>query len=103
MFFITIRSYPKKREGKLRKVGGAYVNCWIDFKSQWGAEELAKAAIRHSGWTPRKVTEIKVKTLRNTDKKSKRFFKEAKKFGFSFAYYMWPVNAPDHKMNYDSA
>ncbi len=102
MFLITIRSYPKKREGKLRKVGGAYINCWIDFKDQRGAVELAKASIRRSGWVPRQITEIKVKTPGNTDKKSRRFFKEARKFGYSFAYYMWSIDAPDHMKNYDS-
>lgn len=101
MFFIVIRSYPKRREGKLKKVGGAYVNCWIDFKSEWGAVEMAKASIRYNGWIPRKITEIKLKTLGNTDKKSLRFFKEAKKFGFSFVYHMWPVDAPDHNKKYD--
>ncbi len=101
MFFITIRSNPKRRVGKLKDVGGAYVSWWIDFKSEWGAVELAKASIRNSGWIPRKVIEVKVKTLGSTVEKSKRFYKEAKKFGFSFVYHMWPLNAPDHKKSYD--
>lgn len=102
MFLIIIRAHPKKREGKLKKIGGAYVSCWIDFKDPWGAEELAKLAIKSAGWSPRKIIEIQTITLKNTDKKNKVYFKEAQKFGMSLVFHSWPLNAPDHTKYFDN-
>jgi hypothetical protein len=52
MFLFTFRSRgnsKSKEANRLSKVGGAYVNCWINFKDYDAAEKLAKLLIREQG------------------------------------------------------
>jgi hypothetical protein len=55
MFLFTFRSRvnPKsKKFERLADVGGAYVNCWINFKDFEAAEKLARLLIKAEGWIP---------------------------------------------------
>jgi len=42
MWLITYHAVPKPNSPDFKEVGGAYVNCWILYAWQDGAEHLAK-------------------------------------------------------------
>ena len=45
MWLIRYHVIPKPNSPEFQKIGGAYVNCWILFAWQDGAEHLAKYEI----------------------------------------------------------
>jgi hypothetical protein len=106
MFLFTFRSRvnPKSKEVKrLRDVGGAYVNCWINFKDYDAAEKLAKLLIRESGWIPEKKTEVsRVAKKSLKKKKDKQYYSEAIKYGYTLVFHMWPRDAPDADKDYEA-
>ena len=105
MYLFTIRSRinPKsKYSEQFSDFGGAYVNCWIQFKDFEAAEKLAKLLIKEQGWIPEKRTdasEIRKKKLRT--KKDKQYYSEAIKYGYSLVFHMWPKDAEDADVDYD--
>ena len=99
MYLITIRSRlnPKSEAAeKFNDIGGAYVNCYIQFKDYEAAEKLAKLLIKEHGWIPEKMTDAwviqknKLKT-----KKQRQYYSEAVKYGYSLVFHMWPKDAED--------
>ena len=107
MYLITFRSKinPKaKAAEKFSDTGGAYVNCYIQFKDFEAAEKLAKLLIRAQGWIPEKRTDawvIQKKKLKT--KKERQYYAEAIKYGYSLVFHMWPKDAEDADVDYDSA
>jgi hypothetical protein len=106
MFLFTFRSriHSKSKEAKRRgDVGGAYVNCWINFKDFEAAEKLAKLLIREQGWIPEiKIRESRIQRRSLKKKKEKQYYTEAIKFGYSLVFHLWPKDAPDAKTDYES-
>lgn len=106
MFLFTFRSKinPKSKEARLRSdVGGAYVNCWINFKDFQAAEKLAKLLIREQGWIPEiKTRESRIQKRLLKKKKEKQYYAEAIKYGYSLVFHLWPKDAPDANRDYES-
>lgn len=106
MFLFTFRSRlnPKSKEvNRLTDVGGAYINCWINFKDFEAAEKLARILIREQGWIPETRTDesrIHKKSLRT--KKQKQYYSEAIKYGYTLVIHMWPKDAPDAEKDYEA-
>jgi len=106
MFLFTFRSRinPKSKEAnRLKDVGGAYVNCWINFKDYDASEKLAKLLIKEQGWIPEKnsaESKIEKKSLRK--KKAKQYYAEAMKYGYSLVFDTWPKDAPDAGEDYET-
>ena len=99
MYLITIRARIKPNSevaGKFPDIGGAYVNCYIQFKDYDAAEKLARLLVRERGWIPEKTTDAWVlhKSELKT-KKEKQFYSEALKYGYSLVFHMWPKDAAD--------
>ena len=97
LFTISSKINPKSTAAeKLPEIGGAFVNCYIQFKDYEAAEKLAKLLIKDEGWIPGKVTDAwrvhknKVKT-----KKQRQYYSEAIKYGYSLVFHMWPKDADD--------
>jgi hypothetical protein len=61
MYLINFRSRinpkSKRAAGKFNDIGGAYVNCRINFKDYEASEKLAKILIRERGFIPEKRTD----------------------------------------------
>lgn len=106
MFLFTFRSRinPKSKEARKRSdVGGAYVNCWINFKDFEAAEKLAKLLIREQGWIPEiKTRESRVRRNSLKKKKEKQYYAEAIKYGYSLVFHLWPKDAPDASRDYEA-
>jgi hypothetical protein len=100
MYLINFRSRvdpkSKKAAEEFREIGGAYVNCWINFKDYDASEKLAKILIRERGFIPEKRTDAWVmqkKHLRT--KRQKQYYAEAMKCGYSLVFNLWPKDSSD--------
>jgi hypothetical protein len=106
MYLITIRSRIKpnsKVAERFPDIGGAYVNCYIQFKDYDAAEKLAKLLIRAQGWIPEKRTEAwELRKSKLKTKKEKQYYAEALKYGYSLVFHMWPKDAEDADVDYEA-
>lgn len=106
MYLINFRSRIKpksKAAEEFSDVGGAYVNCWINFKDYDASEKLAKILLRERGFIPEKKTDAWVmqrKYLKT--KKQKQYYAEALKYGYSLVFNLWLKNAPDASVDYET-
>lgn len=105
MYLITIRARIKPNSEATEKfpdIGGAYVNCYIQFKDYDAAEKLAKLLVRQRGWIPEKTTDawVLLKSKLKT-KKEKQYYSEALKYGYSLVFHMWPKDAADADVDYE--
>jgi hypothetical protein len=105
MYLINFRSRinPKSKAAEeLSDMGGAYVNCWINFKDYDASEKLAKILIRERGFIPEKKTDAWVMRKKNLKtKKQKQYYAEALKYGYSLVFNLWPKDAPDADIDYE--
>ena len=52
MFYLVIEARPVNPRDEDAGAKGAYVSCWINFRTKDGAVVLAEHAIRENGWEP---------------------------------------------------
>lgn len=106
MYLITIRSRIKPGSevaAELPDIGGAYVNCYIQFKDYDAAEKLARLLIRERGWIPEKRTDAWVIQKREMKtKREKQYYSEAMKYGYSLVFHMWAKSADDAEVDYEA-
>jgi hypothetical protein len=97
MFFFSVEAKPKPRTKKAMEFGGAHVNCWIDFKLQDGAEQLARFYIRKDGWLPVSVDDVRwvIKADYVARPEWLDYYLEARKSGAFFVYHTWPLGAEE--------
>lgn len=106
MYLINFRSrinHKSKVVEELSDVGGAYINCWVNFKDYEASEKLAKILIRARGFIPEAKTDAWV--MRKKDLKTKRqrvCYAEALKYGYSLFFNLWPKGAPDADVDYEA-
>src|SRR6185436_16258739 len=48
MWYFLIKTVPLEDDAK--EIGGAYVNCWINFQLEDGAQQLARFYLEKDGW-----------------------------------------------------
>lgn len=99
MYLITFRARIKpdsKAAAEFADVGGAYVGCYIQFKDFRVAEKLARLLIRERGWIPEERTDaVKLQKSKLKTKSDRELYAEAMKYGYTLAFYMWPLDAED--------
>jgi hypothetical protein len=107
MYLINFRSRvnPKSKRAaeEFSGIGGAYVNCWINFKDYEAAEKLAKILIRERGFIPEKKTDawlMQKKHLKT--KRQRQYYAEAMKHGYSLVFNLWAEDAPDADSDYEA-
>ncbi len=90
MFFVVYKAVPTERAAE-RDATGAFVSCWIDFKSQDGAIALAQYAISNHGWTPLHLDSIAVVDSSNYSEGQvgAAQYREAIEDGWSFTFHVW--------------
>ena len=75
---------------------GAYVQCWVDFKDAIGACLLAEHYLGEEGWIIcEKISVNRVKKRSLKKRKDRKIWDEAKRFGYSLVFHLWPTSAPD--------
>lgn len=88
-----IEATPRPETEDAQDAGGAYVNCWIDFKMQAGAEAVARHYIEDAGWMAGDVEEARTvnKEEYADNPESLAWFTKAEKDGACFVFHTWPV------------
>ena len=72
--------------------GGAYVNCWINFRLYEGALAVAKFYVRRDGWRVRSVVDHRwINGRPDVPRGSVRYFREAQRDGASLVFYTYPI------------
>ncbi|WP_299873591.1 hypothetical protein [uncultured Cocleimonas sp.] len=97
MFIFTIVAKPKPDNNESKELGGAYVNAYINFKDEEGAEVIARYYIEDAGWYAEETDEVSWVFKGDLKKSEERYqyFKEAKASGSCLVFNTWPIDAED--------
>jgi hypothetical protein len=94
MWRITFHAVPKPVSTEFEKSGGAYVNCWILFAWEDGAEHLARYEVE------KELTIIETEEVSwieasdfSEDDPDKEYFDQALIDGGTFVYHIYPLDA----------
>ncbi len=91
MYFFNITATPKPGDERNADVEGAYVNCWVNFQLQDGAELLARFYIEEAGWVPGEIEDVS--WVEEEDYRDRpefmQYFREAEQDGASFVFHSW--------------
>ena len=93
MHFFTIHATPNPEGEHAETAGGAYANCWIDFKQRDGAEVLARYYIEESGWISEAIEEedwVEEADYAD-DPEVLSYFQEAKEDGMCIVFHVYPI------------
>ncbi len=96
MWLISYHIVPKPNSPEFEKSGGAYVNCWILYAWQDGAEHLARYEVEKE-WTITEMEEIFWYEIDDFDEthEDKQYFLQSQIDGGCFVYYYYPLDAKD--------
>jgi hypothetical protein len=96
MYLFTIRAVPDLDKQSadapdFSKIGGAYVNAWIDFPDPKGAEALARFYIQDAGWKDKEL-DLEPAWIEDIDAEDERYqyYEEAFKYGSSLVFNTFP-------------
>ncbi|WP_416666697.1 hypothetical protein [Egbenema bharatensis] len=93
MHFFTIHAIPDPESEHAETAGGAYANCWIDFKQRDGAEVLARYYIEESGWISEAIEEedwVEEKDYADNPEVLE-YFQEAREDGMCIVFHVYPI------------
>jgi hypothetical protein len=98
MFLFTIKALPNidgPNPSNFSRVAGAYVNAWIDFPEQEGAEALARFYVKQAGWKDGELDQeaIWIDDMDLQDE-SYQYYQEALECGSSLVFNTFPHIAP---------
>lgn len=102
MWLITYNAVPKPNSPEFQKSGGAYVNCYILFAWQDGAELLAKYEVEKE-WTvieTEEISWIEVNDFKDNDE-NKEYFLQAQIDGGCFVFYKYPLEAEESDEDFE--
>lgn len=93
MHFFMIHATPKPETEQAQTAGGAYVNCWVDFKLRDGAEVLARHYIDEAGWIPDTIEDEGwvEQDEYEEDSEPLSYFQEAQEMGVCLAFHPYPI------------
>jgi len=97
MWYFVLRVSPRPDTELATEFGGAFVNCWIDFREQEGAEHLAKFYVSQEGWKFEETQEAAWVESSTYDRGSEGmgYFLEAEANSTCFVVNTWPANGED--------
>jgi hypothetical protein len=97
MWYFLIRASPKPGTELAKEAGGAYINCWVNFQLEEGAEYLAKFYIEQAGWKPEETEESNWVERESYEDypENLQYFLEAEADGASFVFNEWAVDGED--------
>lgn len=97
MWYFVLRVSPKPNTPLAIEVGGAFVNCWIDFRERDGAEHLAKFYLSQEGWDYEETQEARwvEKQEYDEDSEGAQYFSEAEINSACFVINRWATNGED--------
>lgn len=95
MFCFTIHATPdpdREQDAAAEGSAGAYVNCWIDYADEEGAEVLARHYLTEAGWLPGKTEDVGYleRDGCSEDEHDLQCFDEAVEYGSSLCFHLYP-------------
>jgi hypothetical protein len=93
MHFFTIHAIPDPESEHAETAGGAYANCWIDFKQKDGAELLARYYMEEAGWIPEAIEEedwVEAEDYAD-DPEVLAYYQEAQEDGMCIVFHVYPI------------
>lgn len=102
MWVITYHAIPKPGTPEFNKSGGAYVDCWILYAWEDGAEHLARYEVEKE-WI---ITEtIGISWFEDKDvaknEEDRQYFEQALSDGGTFIYNLYPLNAEEEDEDFE--
>lgn len=96
MWLITFHAIPKPGTPEFEKSGGAYVNCWILYAWEDGAEHLARYEVEKEWIIIEKVSAswIEDEDIAKDDE-DREYYDQVLIDGGTFVYNMYPLNADE--------
>lgn len=96
MWLITYHAIPKPNTPEFNVSGGAYVNCYILFAWQDGAEHLARYEVEKE-WTIIETEDVRWVEVEDfiEDPENKEYFLQAQIDGGTFVFHNYPLDAED--------
>lgn len=94
MFFFRLQALPDpnaERDPAAQGAIGAFVNVWIDYAGQEGAEVLARHYVKRAGWLPQEIEDVRCPTTTDyaADDDLRRYFDEAVEQGHCVSFYLY--------------
>ena len=105
MYYFMLNAAPQPGNERAAEAGGAYVNCWVNFALEVGAELLARHYVEQDGWKVSAVEERNwvEREQYEEDPETLAYYEEAEQDGISLAFYLWPKDAEDTDVEYKAA
>jgi hypothetical protein len=99
MWYFILKVSPKPNTELAKEAGGAYVNCWIDFREKEGAEHLAKFYLEQAGWNHEETQEASwvEKDDYEDDPGGMQNYLEAEADSGSFVAQQWGLNGEEEE------
>ena len=100
MYLFVIQATPGPNaevgdEAERQNIGGAYVNCWIDYRDYEGAEHLAIFHVKDRGWIPGEVVEAYEVEKQAENGEYADFISEAREIGYSVLFNCYPPDSEE--------
>jgi hypothetical protein len=95
MYFLQYTAIPGEQSEEAKKVGGAFVNFWIDLPSLAEAKASALDMLLAKGWTARSLEEAKSMSRDECGATGLQYFDQAMVDKTVCVFYLWPVDAAD--------
>ena len=93
VYFVSYRARPQVDRPDAKKVGGAYVSCWIRAATAADAQEVALDQLQAERWLVEAV-EHQPQPAANADAKTMEHVRQAELDGACYVFHTWPVD--DH-------
>jgi len=91
MKFITYHVIPTRNFENKEKIGGAYVNCFIDSESSNYSQEVAKRQLTKLHWEIIELEELTIIDQNTVSEENKNYYEEALIDKEVFVFYTYPV------------
>ena len=94
MFFFRLQALPDpdaERDPAAQGAIGAFVNVWIDYADQEGAEVLARHYVKLAGWLPQQVEDVRCPAATDyaADDDLRLYFDEAVGHGYCVSFHLY--------------
>jgi hypothetical protein len=96
IYFLSYRARPGEKVDDFKRLGGAYVNCWINAVTAAEAQSSAAEWIKHQGWIAEALEEgPRLET--QPPEEAREHFEQAQVDGTCYVFHTWPITDRDEE------
>lgn len=93
IWFLAVRATPAPQNPEFQTLGGAYINAWVKAPFREDALVELEKDLGQVHWRPRVVTCSYPAILKDTQRKARRHYKQAKSQGACYNIFAFPPDA----------